>query len=168
MANIWDDAVGVLGKVAPMLATAVGGPLAGAATSAIISALGLSPDTTAQGAAAAVIGATPDQLIALKKADEDFAVKMGQLNLDTAKLAFDDKANAREREMTIRDRTPMALGMSVTVGFFALLTMMAFHELPSANQAILNTMVGGLGTGFALVLSYYFGSSAQMPTSEHK
>ena len=41
METIWKAAAGVLSTVAPMLATAVGGPLAGAATNAIIGALGL-------------------------------------------------------------------------------------------------------------------------------
>ena len=41
MDQIWKAAVGVLSTVAPMLATAVGGPLAGAATAAIAKALGL-------------------------------------------------------------------------------------------------------------------------------
>lgn len=159
MSDFWTDAAGVLGKVAPMLATAVGGPLAGAATSAILGALGLAPDTTPQAAAAAVAAATPEQLFALKKADEDFALAMGRLNLDATKLSFDDRANARDREKAVKDRTPGAIAGAVTVGFFALLGLMAFRVLPPNNETILNVMLGSLGTGWTMVLSYYFGSS---------
>ena len=63
--DFWKDAKNTLGAVAPMLASAVGGPLAGAATTAIVNALGLAPDTTQEQAATAVVGATADQLIAL-------------------------------------------------------------------------------------------------------
>lgn len=158
--TFWDDAIGVLAKVAPLLASAVGGPLAGTATSAIISALGLAPDTTPQAAAAAVVNASPDQLLALKKADADFSVAMGRLNLDRDKLVFDDRASARAREAAVKDHAPFALAVAVTCGFFGLLGAMLYHDLPTGNAAILNTMLGSLGTAWVMAMSYYFGASA--------
>jgi hypothetical protein len=159
MSTFWDDAAGVLGKVAPMLATAVGGPLAGAATSAIIGALGLAPDTTAQQAAAAVVGATPDQLIALKKADEDFAEKMGQLNLDTAKLGFDDIANARAREATVKDHTPAIMGYILLVGSLGAAGAVLAGIVPDTSLQA-GVVLGYLFSEAKQVLSYYFGSSS--------
>ncbi len=163
MSDFWTTAGKTLGTVAPMLASAVGGPLAGAATSAIISALGLAPDTTQEAAAAAVVGANADQLLALKKADQDFAEKMAQLQIDASKLTYDDRANARARETAVRDYTPAALAAGITAGFFALLGLMAFRDLPSGNTQILNIMLGSLGAGFTMVLSYYFGASVTQP-----
>jgi hypothetical protein len=159
MADFWASAAKTLGTVAPMLATAVGGPLAGAATSAIVNALGLPADTPAETAAAAVVGATPDQLIALKKADQEFAEKMRQLEIDHDMLSFDDRASARSREIAVKDHAPMMLAGGITLGFFTLLALMMFHDLPKDNQNVLNIMLGSLGAGFTMVLSYYYGAS---------
>ena len=159
MANFWDDAAGVLGRVAPMLATAVGGPLAGAATSAIVGALGLAPDTTQQAAAAAVVGATPDQLIALKKADEDFAAKMAQLNLDTEKLTYDDRANARSREAAVKDHTPAILGYLTVAGAMLGGAAVLSGHVPD-NSVLAGVVLGYLFSDAKQVYAYFFGSSS--------
>ena len=157
--SFWDDAAGVLGKVAPMLATAVGGPLAGAATSAIVSALGLSPDATPEQAAAAVVGANPDQLIALKKADQDFAEKMAQLQLDTTKLGFDDVANARNREAAVKDYTPAVMGGAIMAGSLGAAWVVLAGYVPDGS-ILAGVVLGFLFSEAKQVLSYYFGSSA--------
>ena len=161
--DFWKDAKNTLGAVAPMLASAVGGPLAGAATTAIVNALGLAPDTTQEQAATAVVGATADQLIALRNADHDFAEKMKQLEIDAAKLTYDDKANARAREAAIKDHTPAILALGLTVGFFGLLSVMLFHAVPDGSSTLLNVMLGSLGSSFGMMVAYYYGASAPQP-----
>ena len=52
------------------------------------------------------------------------------------------------------------LALMVVGGFFALTTMMLFVTIPKEAQNIAYMLLGGLVTGFSLVLSYYFGSSA--------
>ena len=158
--DIWGGAKGVLNTVAPLLATAVGGPLAGTAVRAICGALGLASDTPPDQVAAAVQAASPDQLLAIKKAEDDFKVQMKQLNVDAAKLGNEDRANARQREISTKDRTPEVLAVAVTLGFFGLLAIQCFVEIPAANQSLLNIMTGSLGSGWIAMLSYYFGSSS--------
>ena len=68
----------LLKTVAPWIGTAIGGPLGGMALSAAASALGVS-DKTAEGLKAALAGTTPEQMLALKKADQDFALQMQAL-----------------------------------------------------------------------------------------
>lgn len=99
MADFWNAAKGTLSTVAPMLASAVGGPLAGAATGAIVKALGLAPDTKPEDVATAVVGAAPEQLLALKQAEVQFQAQMRQLDIDAAKLTFDDDADARRAQL---------------------------------------------------------------------
>jgi hypothetical protein len=158
--DIWGGAKGVLGFVAPLLATAVGGPLAGTAVRAICGALGLDPNTPTEQVALAVQNATPDQLAALKTAEFQFQEQMKQLDIDAEKLGYDDRANARAREIAVKDKTPMALAVAVTVGFFSLLGVMAFVNIPIGNEAVLNIMIGALGAGWTTMLAYYFGSSS--------
>ena len=159
--DFWKDAKAALATVAPLLGTAIGGPLGGTAANIIVSTLGLAPDTTPQQAAAAVVGASPEQLIALQKADQAFAAQMAQLNLDAAKLTIGDKADARAREIAVRDRTPAVLAFVLTAGFFGLLAVMVFHDVPEGSSTLLNIMLGALGSSFGMMVSYYYGSSAQ-------
>jgi hypothetical protein len=55
--------------------------------------------------------------------------------------------------------TPQILAVSVTAGFFSLLFLLCFKKAPDANMAMLNIVLGSLGTAWVGVMSYYFGSS---------
>jgi hypothetical protein len=166
MADFGTEVLGVLGTVAPTIATALGGPLAGAGVRAICGALGLPADTPAAAVSAAVVGATPDQLLALKKADNDFGVQMKQLDVDFAKLSQSDITSARQREIAVHDHTPSILAFSLTLGFFGLLGLMAFHALPADNMAPVNIMLGALGTAWMAAMNYFFGSTYGSKTKD--
>ena len=164
MSDFWDSAKGVLGTVAPVLATAVGGPLAGVATKAIVSALGLTGDTTPEAAALAVANATPDQLLALKKADQDFAAKMKELDIDLLKVDADDRASARQREIAVKDWMPRALGLGVVAAFLTASFLILAGKAPGAADPAVSltagAIVGYLANECKAVMAYYFGSSA--------
>lgn len=157
--SFWDDASGVLSKVAPTLATAVGGPLAGVATTSIMGALGLSPGTPPEAVASAVAGATPDQLLALKKADDDFAVSMKQLGVDTKKLDVDDRASARNREIVVKDRNPAIMGYILLIGSMIAAGIVLMGYVPDTSLQA-GVVLGYLFSESKQVLSYYFGSSS--------
>jgi hypothetical protein len=163
MAVGWKELVG---KVAPMLGTALGGPLAGAAVSAVGKALGLGETAEESQVEQSLARATPEQLMALKQAEADFRLRMAELGFknetDLEKLAADDRASARNREIQLRDWMPKALGMTVTVGFLGLLLFMILRRNAQdfANKDLLNVMLGALATAWASIINYYFGSSA--------
>ena len=110
--------------VAPSIASAVGGPLAGMATRAISDALLGKPDGTEQELEKAVASATPEQLLALKKAEQEFAVKMRELDIDLERISNEDRDSARNREVSLRDWTPRVLAGLITVGYFGVLFWM--------------------------------------------
>jgi len=70
----WQDAIA---SAAPALATALGGPLAGAAVAFLSKELGLSGQTT-QDVANAVAGMTPADMVKMKQLDDQFKVQMAQ------------------------------------------------------------------------------------------
>jgi hypothetical protein len=153
-------------SVAPSIGTALGGPLGGVAGLALAKVLGV-PDASAgddTALAAAVQGATPDQLLALKKADQDFQIQMTELGFKDqeaiAAINAGDRASARDREVATKDWTPKALAISITIGFFGLLYYLLRHEPPQGSRDILNIMLGSLGAAWMGVVTYYFGSSA--------
>lgn len=147
--------------VAPSIASAVGGPLAGMATKAISEALLGKPDGTEEELAQAATKATPEQLLALKKAENDFALQMRELDIDLERIAGADRDSARNREIKTKDWTPKILAGGITVGYFGVLFYMLTHGLPTTggSEAML-VMLGTLGTAFGGVMAYYFGSSA--------
>lgn len=150
-------------SVAPMLGTALGGPLGGMAGVALGKALG-TPDNESATLSVALQSASPEQLLNIKKAEQDFKLQMAQLGfkneIDLEKIAADDRASARDREKIIRDKMPMILGIGITLGFFGLLFYMMKYEIPAPNRDVLNIMLGSLGSAWIGVTTYYFGSSA--------
>jgi hypothetical protein len=158
----------VLAKIAPTLATAVGGPLAGGAVAALEGVFGIKDEGSTkdkeEALVAALSGATAEQLIALKKADQDYATKMQELGFNNIqeleKLSVSDRESARKRESDVKDLTPRILAYSITAGFFGILLFLMLSKVPAESRDILNIMLGTLGTSFVAVISYYFGSTA--------
>jgi hypothetical protein len=146
--------------VAPSIATAVGGPLAGMATRAISEALLGKPDGTEDELLSAAKSATPEQLLALKQAEQSFVVKMRELDLDLERISNEDRNSARNREIKTGDYTPKLLAAAVTFGFFGVLFWMIANGLPANGGEAMLVMLGTLGTAWGAIVSYYFGSSA--------
>jgi len=160
MTDIITQGLGVLEQVAPTLATMIGGPLAGTAVSALESVFGLTPTGDKAAALQAVAAATPDQLMALKAEDNRHAEVMAKMGLDTAALTFNDRDSARKREEEVKDWVPGTLAIGLTVGFFGMLAWLVGHEPPTGSRDIINIMLGSLGTGWATMCAYYYGSSS--------
>jgi hypothetical protein len=131
------------------------------ATRAISEALLGKPDGSEQELAEAAARATPEQLLALKQAEQDFAVKMRELDIDLERIANEDRSSARNREVATRDWTPRVLAGLVTGGYFGVLFYMLKNGLPQhgGSEAML-VMLGTLGTAWGGIMAYYFGSSA--------
>lgn len=149
-----------LAAVAPALGTAIGGPFGALAGAAVNAVLGLGGDATEAATAQALAKATPEQLLALKQADNQFTIDMEKLGVDLAKVNADDRDSARQREIAVKDWVPGVLALFLTLGFFGLLGWMMYKAPPEGSRDILNIMLGSLGTGWVTMLAYYFGSSA--------
>lgn len=152
-------ALQILQTVAPTVALAVGGPFGPIASAAISAALG-TPKGDDKAAEAALLTATPDQLLALTKANNDFQVQMKTLGIEEQKLVYDDVANARSREIAVKDSTPKYMAYLITVGFFAVLGYLIVEGKPTVGGDVMLVMVGSLGTAWTGIVAYYFGSSA--------
>ena len=156
-----DKLLDLVRTVAPSIASAVGGPLAGMATKAISEALLGKPDATEEELIQASAKATPEQLLALKKAEQEFEVKMRELDIDLERISNADRDSARNREVKTKDLTPKVLAGFITCGYFGVLFYMLANGLPQhgGSEAML-VMLGTLGTAWGGVVAYYFGSSA--------
>jgi hypothetical protein len=158
--SIIDDALGILGTVAPGIATALGGPVAGLAVKALTSALGL-PDTTSKdGALAALTQATPDQLLALKKADNDFMVQMRQLEIDLEKTRVDDRKDSRARAIAMHDWSPNLIGVLILgVWAWVNVTMLTMDKPPAIAGELVGRILGMIDSATLAFLYWIYGGS---------
>lgn len=152
----------IIKTVAPWIGTALGGPLGGMAVEAAASALGVS-DKTADAVRQALAGVTPDQMLALKKADQDFALQMQALGFkqvaDLEAIAAGDRKDARDMQKTTRSRVPAVLSISVTAGYFGILAGMMTNLLKVSDSQALLLMLGSLSTAWGMVMAFWFGTT---------
>ena len=146
-----------LKQIAPTIATAMGGPLAGMAVTAISKAIGVDPDKVGDLISSNKLSA--EQIAQVKIAEIELQKQANDLGLNFEKLEVEDRKSAREMQATTRSLMPPILAGSVTIGFFAIMTLMFFNKLDDSNPAIL-MMLGSLGTAWTGIIAYYFGSSA--------
>lgn len=154
--NFGQTAKSILATVAPLIGTALGGPFGGLAGSLLSKALGTSDPKAME---TAITSTDPDILLKLKQADTDFQTQMKTLEISEEKLSFDDRANARAMEVSTRDSTPKYLAYLITIGFFGTLAYLIIYGKPQTGGDVMLVMVGSLGTAWASIVSYYFGSS---------
>ena len=150
----------LIGQVAPSIATALGGPVAGMAVKALSNAFFGHGDASQDEIQAALANPTAEQLAVLKKIDADFRVQMKSLDIDLERIAADDRASARDMQKETKDWIPRALAVSVTVGFFAILLYMLVYGLPTTGNEALLLLLGALQTAWGGIIAFYFGSSS--------
>jgi hypothetical protein len=147
-----------LKQIAPTVASALGGPLAGMAVSAISKAIGVDEDKV--GDLIANNKLTAEQIAQVKLAELELQKQAQDLGLNFEELAVDDRKSAREMQVATRSWVPPLLAASVTIGFFAVLGGMMFGRMSVADNTALTMMLGSLGTAWTGIIAYYFGSSA--------
>lgn len=162
--NLLKQAGQALATFAPTVATALGGPLAGVAITSLEKVFGIDPSVPAADKRSAIeaglVAATPDQIIALRKAEQDFQVQIKTLGISEEKLIYDDRAAARAREMAVKDNTPRILAYAVVaLVVLAEGSLLLFGQPKAVDGVVLGRVLGTLDAALMLVLSYYFGSS---------
>jgi hypothetical protein len=156
----------IVGTVAPGLATALGGPLAGMAVKAVSGAVLGKQDGTEDEIAQAITAGGTDVLQKLRAADQAFQLDMKKLDINLEKLFADDRADARKREISTGDHTQRNLAYIALLMFATVLGVELFvgiHPTLSIDDAVQRSLDITTGILFAWVMAvkdYYFGSSS--------
>jgi xanthosine utilization system XapX-like protein len=145
-----------LEQIAPTIATALGGPLAGMAVSCVAKAIGVKPEEVQNVIQAGKMDAT--QVAALQQAELELKKQAQEMNLDFAKLSNEDRSSARTMQTNVRSFIPPTLSIIVTVGFFGILIGLMLQKFQTSDALML--MLGSLGTAWTGIIAFYFGSSA--------
>ena len=144
----------ILKGIAPTLATAVAGPLGGAAVTALANKLGVSDSVDA--VAKAISG------------DPAAAQKIAELELEYAKLNTQDRDSARKAYAAIAtsenatklDKLVVPILALGVVGLaFLLIGVLMFVDTPNDQQQLVIFALGFITSAAGQVLSFYFGSS---------
>ena len=150
-----------LGTVAPALATALGGPVAGAALGALAKKLLGDESATENDIALAVQSASPEQLAKLKEIDTQFQTDMAKLGVDLEKISLEDRKSARDMAKT--NMFPqIILSALYTIGYIAVLwAFMKGHvSVAESVKSEFNMILGVLTAGQVQIMNFFFGSSA--------
>lgn len=154
----------VLGSIAPKLATALGSPVAGAATAALLGVFGITAtgkDAQSQ-LADKIQNATAEDLLKLQQAEQQFQLDMEKLGVDLEKIAAEDRDSARKREAATGDsRTPQLLALFAIICFVGLLiAVLNGVTVADGMKDTFLILVGAAIATFKDVYGYYFGSSS--------
>ena len=145
----------IVGAVAPTLGTAIAGPMGNMALGKISEVLGCPADH--KSVEKAVQNATPEQMLELKKAEQDFEVQMKELDVDVFKLETQDKQDARSKFN--KDWTARIMGIATVGGFLGYIFLVTLQPPEQNSEALINLVLGYLGGLASAVISFYFGAS---------
>ena len=145
----------IVGAVAPTLGTALGGPMGGMAANMIADVLGV--PNNPKSIEKAIQEATPEQMLELKKVEQDFELKMKELDVDVFNLEVADGQDARKTFS--KDWTARIVGVSVVGGFMGYIFLVTLQPPEQNSEALINLVLGYLGGLASAVISFYFGAS---------
>lgn len=148
----------LVGAVAPKLATAVGGPFAGMAVKAIAGALGVENESEIEQTLA---NASPEHLLALKSAEQEFAVQMRELGIREEQLLHEDRADARKL-FTVSKGPQIALSILFIVGYFVMLGCLGVGLLTPGEQMeeVFTLLIGIMTREVPTIMQFWFGTSS--------
>ena len=165
----------LLGTVAPVLASAIGTPVAGAAVGALLNVFGISsdsPDAAAQ-LASKVQNATAEDLLKIKQAENDFVVKMKELDIDLDKTVIADVGSARIRDTEIvktlgkRNWRPDIMFLMATIVIAVLVWLIWKDQTITEYVKGIFTLVLGRFLGYLdNIYNFEFGSTRSSKTKD--
>jgi hypothetical protein len=150
-----NELFGLLKGIAPTLATAVAGPLGGAAVTALANKFGVSDSVDA--VAKAIAG------------DPKAAEKLQELELEMAKLDMANTADARKMNSEIQSSTTASwlakniayvIDVAIIAGALTMTFVVFIVGVPEQNKSMAFTALGSLWTLTGTVVNFHRGSSA--------
>ena len=150
----------MIGKVAPTLGSLLGpgGTAAGAVIGQIAKALG-APENDEEALAQAVLNATPEQIAEIKRIENDFKVRMRELDLKPAEMSIADRASARAMATAKGQKPQVAFTSLLTLLIFAVVAALFALDIPPENKTVTTTMLGVLIREWAGSMNFWFGTS---------
>jgi hypothetical protein len=105
----------------------------------------------------AVKDATPEQLLALTRCNNEFKVEMARLDNEAVRDQLQDTQQAREVHK--HHWMPSAICVVLTLGMIAFTAALFVITVPEANQRVLDTLFGAYLTAWLSSINYWVSST---------
>jgi hypothetical protein len=118
----------------------------------------------AQAAIATATAVDPEVLSKLTQVENDFKLQMTQMGIDSVEkllqLDNSDRADARAREIAVKDPTPQRLAYADGLIFLGAFIAVLIVPVPQLVHDLVLIMITTMANNVVSERSYYFGSSA--------
>jgi hypothetical protein len=157
----------IIGSAAPLIATALGGPLAGAAVATLSRALFGNDKANEEQIAQYFSDNSADAFVKLKEAEYSFQVKLAEIEQASLQLNLDNTRDARAMNVASfaesgswlsRNITPILALINHFIFITTIILLMKVNVDSDAKDALL-ILVGVIASNFNGVREFYFGSS---------
>lgn len=149
-----------LAKLAPTIATALGGPLAGMAVGIATKAIGV--DGGEDALEEAIASGNPDVYLKLKEADSTLKVELKKLDISLEEIHAGDRSSARDMATKTTLAPQIILAVVFIAGFVAVLysVFSGGAELTDTMKGVAMFLLGILSAGIGQIMNFFFGSSS--------
>ena len=149
---------GLLKSLAPTIASAAGGPMAGMAVKMAAQKLGV-PDATAN-EIEDIIEREPEKAVLLKEADKDFKdrIREMEIDLESFKTEVEDRQHARETFKN--DWTPKVFGILALLLYGAYVMAVTIMPHDQNDETIISLVLGQLSGIVGTMAAFWFSGSS--------
>jgi hypothetical protein len=157
----------ILKTMAPTVATALGGPLAGAAVAALGGVLGVPEPTQSTIAKMFQDGQlTAEHLAEIRGLELKYQNDEKERGFKYSELEFKDRESARSMAVATHSLTPSILTWIIVALTLAAEAALLFNQVPpGADPIIIGRVLGTMDAALLMVLQFWFGSNS---TSQRK
>lgn len=160
----------LVGGIAPVLGTALLGPLGGEAAQILGKALGLSDTATPDdvGAALASGNLTTEQIVAVQAADlaykqhlDDNKIELAKVNAAADAAVMADVQDARARQVATKDTMPQQILYILLFVYVLEVVLFYFGKMPQDEfvRALMTRAFATVELGLSSAIAYFIGSS---------
>tara|TARA_R100001510_G_C7537844_1_gene126651 strand:- start:155 stop:622 length:468 start_codon:yes stop_codon:yes gene_type:complete len=149
---------GLLKSLAPTIASAAGGPMAGMAVKMAAQKLGV-PEATAN-EIEDIIEREPEKAVLLKEADNDFKdrIREMEIDLESFKTEVEDRQHARETFKN--DWTPKVFGILALLLYGAYVMAVTIMPHDQNDETIISLVLGQLSGILGTMAAFWFSGSS--------
>lgn len=151
----------IVRSIAPVLGTALGGPLGGGALKILGDKLLGKPDATEEDVAGFISTARPEDLVPLKQIETEYKLKMAELGLDPLKMEYADRASARDL-FKVDNKPQRNITYLFLAGYFLVLCLFGFAIIRGSELKIppeFALIFGVITAAIPQILAFWFGST---------
>lgn len=146
-----------LASVAPTLATALGGPFAGAATKFLASKFLGDENASEADLDQFISTANPEQLLEVKKSDHEFKLSMEKIGVDVFQIEADDKKNARGEHKD--SLMPAVLSVALSFVIIGIIYLLFYLSPPEGSRDVLFMVLGVVIKEWGGAMQFWFGTT---------